>query len=65
MIMSTSLLSSTPPPLWVTANVNKCAVAVGNEDEVNPLNFNWMWEEDELPIVDQYTSLGVEISTYC
>ena len=46
----------------VTANVKKCAVVVCNEDKVNPITFNWKWGEDELPIADQYTYLGVEIS---
>ena len=49
----------------VTANVEKCAVVVCNEDKVSPINFSWKWGEDELPIVDQYTYLGVEISKYC
>ncbi|MEP2874451.1 MAG: reverse transcriptase domain-containing protein [Hyphomicrobiales bacterium] len=49
----------------VTANVKKCAVVVCNEDKVNPVNFSWKWGEDELPIVDQYTYLGVEISKDC
>ena len=42
--------------------MKKCAVVVCNEEEVNPVNFKWTWGEDELPIVDQYTNLGVEIS---
>ena len=46
----------------VTANVKKCAVVVCNEDNVNPVTFEWKWREDGLPIVDQYTYLGVEIS---
>ena len=46
----------------VTANVKKCAVVVCNEDKVNPVTFKWKWGEDELPIADQYTYLGVEIS---
>ena len=37
-------------------------VVVCNEDEVNPVTFKWMWGEDELPIADQHTYLGVEIS---
>ena len=49
----------------VTANVKKCAVVVCKEDKVNPVNFKWKWEGDELPIVDQYTYLGVEISKDC
>ena len=44
------------------ANVKICAVVVCNEDKVNPITFNWKWGEDELPIADQYTYLGVEIS---
>ena len=44
----------------VTANVKKCAVVVCNENKVNPVNSEWKWGEDEIPIVDQYTYLGVE-----
>ena len=32
---------------------------------VNPVNFKWNWGQDELPIVDQYAYLGVEISGDC
>ena len=47
---------------WRAAvNVKKCAVVVCNEDQVNPMNFSWKWGEDELPVVDQYTYLGVDI----
>ena len=49
----------------VTANVKKCAVVVCNEAKLNTLNFSWKWGEDELPVVDQYTCLGVEISQDC
>ena len=39
---------------------------VRNEDKVNPVTFQMedsiKWGEDELPIVDQDTYLGVEIS---
>ena len=49
----------------VTANVKKCAVVVCNADDVNPVNFKWKWGEDEFPIVDQYTYLGLEISKGC
>ena len=45
----------------MTANVKICEVVVCNEDKVNPVNSKWKWGEDELPIVDQYTYLGVEI----
>ena len=41
------------------------AVVVCHEDEVNPVNFKWKWGEDELPIVDQYAYLGVDISKVC
>ena len=30
-------------------------IVVCNEDKVDPVNFEWKWGEDELPIVDQYT----------
>ena len=33
--------------------------------EVNPVNVKWKREEDGLPIVDQYSHLGVEMSKYC
>ena len=45
----------------MTANVKKCAVIVCNEDKVSPVIFKCKWGEDELPIVDQYTYLAVEI----
>ena len=45
--------------------MKKRAVVVCNEDEVNAVSFKWKWEEGELPIVDQYTYLGVEISKDC
>ena len=47
---------------------NECAVVVVvvcNEDMVDAVDFKWKWEEDELPTVDQYTYLGVEISKDC
>ena len=44
----------------VTANVNKCAIFVCNEHK-NPVEFKLKWGEEELPIVDQYIYLGVEI----
>ena len=41
-------------------------IVVCNEDKVNPVNFQLKGGEDDLPIVDQYTYLGVEISKdYC
>ena len=49
----------------MTSNVKKCAVIVCNEDKKNPVNFKWKWEEDDLPTVDQYTYLVVEISKDC
>ena len=30
-----------------------------------PVTFKWKWGEDYLPIVDQYTYLGVKISNDC
>ena len=30
----------------VTADGKRCAVAVCNEDNVNPTSFNWNWGED-------------------
>ena len=49
----------------VTANVNKCAVLVCTEDKKKPVEFKRKWGGEELPIVDQYTYLGVEISKNC
>ena len=43
----------------------KCTVVVRNEDKVNPVNLKWKWGEGGLPIVDQYTYLGVDISKGC
>ena len=47
----------------MTANVNKSAILICNEDK-NPVEFKWKWGEEELLIVDQYTYVGgdVEIS---
>ena len=42
-----------------------CMIVVCNEDKVNPVNSKWKWGEDELPIVDQCTHLGVDISKDC
>ena len=50
----------------MSANVEKCTVVVCcSEDKVNPVNFKWMWGEAELPIVDPYTYLSVEIPKDC
>ena len=49
----------------LSANVGKCAVVVCNEDKKNPVEFKWKWGEEELPVVDKYTYLGVEISKEC
>ena len=32
---------------------------------MNPVNVKWKREEDGLPIVNQYSYLGVEMSKYC
>ena len=45
--------------------MKKCAGVVCNEAKVNPVDFQWKWGEDELPIVHQYTYHGVEISKDC
>ena len=49
----------------MTTNVNKRAALVCNEDKKRPIEFKWKWGGEELPIVDQYTYLGVEISKNC
>ena len=41
--------------------MKKCAVFVRNENKVNAVNLKWKWGEDELPIVNQYAYLGIEI----
>ena len=43
----------------------KSAQVICNEDMVNPVNFKWNWGEGALPIVDQYTYVGVEILREC
>ena len=48
----------------VTSNVKTCAVVVCNEDEANTAKFSWKWREAELPIVDRYTYLDVDLSKY-
>ena len=45
----------------ITANINKSTIGVCNEDNKNPVEFKWKWGEEELPIVDQYTYLGVDM----
>ena len=45
----------------VTANVEKRAVVACNERKMNPVSYSWKWGEDEFPIVNQCTCLGVEI----
>ena len=46
----------------VTANENKSAIIlVCNGDKKDPVEFKWKWGEEELPVVDQCTYLGVEI----
>ncbi|CAB1099916.1 unnamed protein product [Ectocarpus sp. CCAP 1310/34] len=49
----------------LSANVGKCAVVVCSEEKKNPVEFKWKWGEEELPVVDRYTYLGVEISKEC
>ena len=46
----------------MTANTKKCALVTCNEDKLNAVKFGWKWGEDELPTVDQYTYIGVDIS---
>ena len=45
--------------------MKKCTVVVCSEDKVNPATSKWKWGEDELPVVDQYTYLGVEMPNDC
>ena len=47
----------------VVANVKTCAVVACDEDKKNPVSFKWKGD-GELPIVDQDTYLGVDISQY-
>ena len=46
----------------MSANIKKYAVVVCNEGKVNPVIFKWKWGQELLPIGDQYTYLGLEIS---
>ena len=50
---------------WRVADVKQCAVVVCNEDKLKPVTFKWTWVEYELPIVDQCTYVGVELSKDC
>ena len=43
----------------------RSTVVACNEDKANPVILKWKWGEDELPILDQLTYLGVEISEDC
>ena len=45
----------------MTANVDKSAIRVCNEDKKSLVEFKYKWGEGELLIVDQNTYLGVEI----
>lgn len=38
---------------------------VCNGGKVEEVNFKWKWGDKELPRVDQYTCLGVEVSKDC
>ena len=49
----------------MTANEEKCAVVVCNEDKVNMVTVKRKWGADHLPIVYQYTFLGLQVSKYC
>ena len=49
----------------VAATVKKSVGVVCNEDEVNPVNSKWKLVEDDLPIENQYTYLGVVVSKEC
>ena len=46
-------------------DVEKCDVVARNENKGNPVSFQRKWGEEGLPIVDQYTYIGVEISKDC
>ena len=50
----------------MTANVKRCALVVLNEDKkedkANPVNFKLKRGEYDVPMVDQCTYLGVDIS---
>ena len=45
-----------------TANVRHCEVVIGDEDNENPVTSNCKRGKYELPIVDRYACLGVDIS---
>ena len=46
------------------ATANRARLVVCNEDKVDAVEHKWKWG-DELPIVDQCTCLGVDISKDC
>ncbi|CAB1104848.1 unnamed protein product [Ectocarpus sp. CCAP 1310/34] len=49
----------------LSANVQKSAVMVCNEDKEEPVGHRWKWGIKEIAVVDQYTYLGVEIAKDC
>ena len=49
----------------LSANVQKGAVMVCNENKEEPVEHRWKWGIEEIAVVDQYTYLGVEIPKDC
>jgi len=49
----------------LSANVPKCAVVICNGDGDDEVGAKWTWGDKELPIVEKYTYLGVEIANDC
>ncbi|CAB1115344.1 ABC [Ectocarpus sp. CCAP 1310/34] len=49
----------------LSANVQKSAVMVCNENKEEPVEHRWKWGIEEIAVVDQYTYLGVEIAKDC
>ena len=50
---------------WTVTNANACAVVVCRKYKLDPVIFTWNWGDNGIPIVDQYTYLGADISKYC
>ncbi|CAB1121545.1 unnamed protein product [Ectocarpus sp. CCAP 1310/34] len=49
----------------LSANVQKSAVMLCNENKEEPVEHRWKWGIEEIAVVDQYTYLGVEIAKDC
>lgn len=48
-----------------TADVKRCALLARYENQRNHLEFKRKWDDEVLPIVNQYTYLSMKISENC